>query len=410
LFLTDETGPKMIILGIESSCDDTGIGIVTSDGRILAQVTYTQVKEHLATRGVVPEIAARAHVSVMDELIRVAIQNAGISFADIDGVAATCGPGLIGGVMVGMMTGKGLASALGRPFIAVNHLEAHVLTPRLTDIVPFPYLTLLVSGGHTQILIARGLGDYELLGESLDDACGEAFDKSGKMMGLPYPAGPLIEKYAAQCVDVAAAEVRYPLPRPMVGRVGCDFSFSGLKTAVRELIGKLRDVPSPRVRGEGQGEGLMKDQNGFENSSLINTPLTLTLSPHAGRGDSTALSDTLLPDLCASLQTTIGDVLCDRVKNAAVQAQQHGVQHFVVAGGVAANQYLRARLSETVAAFGMILVAPPLKLCTDNGVMVAWAGLEYLRAGVSSPMDTAARPRWPLTELRGGFTHLSMGE
>ena len=387
MFLTDETGPKMIILGIESSCDDTGIGIVTGDGQILAQVTYTQVKEHLATRGVVPEIAARAHVSVMDELIRVAIQNAGISFADIDGVAATCGPGLIGGVMVGMMTGKGLASALGRPFIAVNHLEAHVLTPRLTDTVPFPYLTLLVSGGHTQILIARGLGDYELLGESLDDACGEAFDKSGKMMGLPYPAGPLIEKYAAQCVDVAAAEVRYPLPRPMIGRTGCDFSFSGLKTAVRETLQKIRSEPqrgSQHSPSPCQGEG--------------------------GVGDSAVLSDTILPDLCASLQTALGDVLCDRVKNAAVQAQQHGVQHFVVAGGVAANQYLRARLSETVAAFGMILVAPPLKLCTDNGVMVAWAGLEYLRAGVSSPMDTAARPRWPLTELRGGFTHLSMGE
>jgi N6-L-threonylcarbamoyladenine synthase len=377
----------MIVLGIESSCDDTSIGIVNDDAQILAHVTYSQVKEHLATRGVVPEIGARAHVRVMDELIRVAIKDASLTLDTIDAIAATCGPGLIGGVMVGMMMGKGLASALNRPFIAINHLEAHVLTPRLTDTVPFPYLTLLISGGHTQILMAHGLGCYELLGESLDDACGEAFDKSGKMMGLPYPAGPFIEKYAAQCVDIAAACARYPLPRPLKGRAGCDFSFSGLKTAVRETIQKLNKECRP---GEGRDLGTLRitrPNSSISPSLEVPANARTTLTP-------------LLPDLCASLQTTIGDVLCDRVQHAAVHAQQNGVQHFVVAGGVAANKYLRARLSETVAAFGMTLVAPPLKLCTDNGVMVAWAGVEYLRAGVSSPMDTPARPRWPLALLK----------
>ncbi len=359
----------MIVLGIESSCDDTGIGIVTDDAKILAQITYTQIKEHLATKGVVPEIGARAHVQVMDALIREALNVAHLSLSNIDGVAATCGPGLIGGVMVGMMTAKGLAASLNKPFLAINHLEAHTLTPRLTDNVPFPYLTLLISGGHTQILIARGLGSYELLGESLDDACGEAFDKSGKMMGLPYPAGPLIERYAAQCADVSAAGAQYPLPRPMKGRAGCDFSFSGLKTAVRETIEKLNKECRP---GDSWDLETQRDCGLRRND---------------------------IEDLCASLQTAIGDVLCDRIKNAARVAQQNGVQHFVVAGGVAANQYLRARLTETVAAFGLRLVAPPLKLCTDNGVMVAWAGVEYLRAGVTSPMDTAARPRWPLTDL-----------
>jgi N6-L-threonylcarbamoyladenine synthase len=258
--------------------------------------------------------------------------------------------------MVGMMTAKAIAAATRKPFLSVNHLAAHVLTPRLTDDVPFPYLTLLVSGGHTQILLVRDVGNYTLLGQSIDDAAGEAFDKSAKMMGLPYPGGPMIEKLASACPDADAASVTYPLPRPLLGRDGCDFSFAGLKTAMRQTIDSLPAGP-------------------------IDTPT--------------------LQQLCASLQTAIGDILCDRVKNALDAAYTANARHFVVAGGVAANLYLRTRLEKTVALHGMELVAPPVKLCTDNGVMIAWAGLEQLRRGDISALDTPARPRWPLGEQTG---------
>ena len=344
----------MIVLGIETSCDETAVGIVDDQRNILANVLYSQLAEHQPYGGVVPEIAARAHVDTLDRLVRNAMDDAGLIWADVDGIAATCGPGLIGGVMVGMMTGKALAAATGKPFLAVNHLEAHILTPRLTNDVPFPYLVLLVSGGHTQLLLAEGIGRYRLLGESLDDAAGEAFDKSAKLMGLPYPGGPLIEQHAADCLNPSAALERFPLPRPLHGKPGCDFSFAGLKTAMRQTIDNL--PPGP-----------------------IDTPT--------------------LQDLCASLQTAIGDILCDRMGHALLDAHKAGCGHVVVAGGVAANKYLRARLADVVAAAGLSLVAPPIKLCTDNGVMIAWAGLEQLRQGVTSPLDTAARPRWPLNEL-----------
>jgi N6-L-threonylcarbamoyladenine synthase len=346
----------MRVLGIETSCDDTGVGIVDQNGTILAHCLYSQIQEHAPQGGVVPEIAARAHVERLDSVIKEALRMAQLSLSDIDGIAATCGPGLIGGVMVGMMTGKAIAAALNKPFIGINHLEAHLLTPRLTNLVPFPYLTLLISGGHTQILLAEGLGDYTLLGESLDDAAGEAFDKAAKTMGLPYPGGPLIEKWASRCTDPAAATARYLLPRPMVGREGCDFSFSGLKTAVVQLVASLPAGP---------------------------------------------ISESVLADICASLQTVIGDVLCDRITNAIQSIAQTDVKHLVLAGGVAANTYLRTRLQNVAQNFGIELVAPPLKLCTDNGVMVAWAGLERLQLGLTSPLDFPARPRWPLIELTG---------
>lgn len=346
----------MIVLGIETSCDDTGVGIVDARRNILANTLYSQIKEHAPQGGVVPEIAARAHVDMLDNVIRRALEDADLTLNDVDGIAATCGPGLVGGVMVGMMTGKAIAGALNKPFIGINHLEAHILTPRLTDTVPFPYLTLLVSGGHTQILLVRELGQYDLLGQSLDDAAGEAFDKAAKMLGLPYPGGPAIEKLAHESTDASGAGTRYPLPRSMVGRPGCDFSFSGLKTAVSQLVNGLPVGAIPRM---------------------------------------------VMADVCASLQTCIGDILCDRVENAIALVKDHGVKHIILAGGVAANQYLRRRIHDLATSHSLALVAPPLKLCTDNGVMVAWAGLERLSLGLTSPLDLPARPRWPLHELTG---------
>lgn len=343
----------MIILGIETSCDETAVGIVDDHHNILANVLYSQTKEHLPHGGVVPEIAARAHVHHLDHLIASALDQAKLEWSDIHGIAATCGPGLIGGVMVGMMTGKAIAAARHLPFIAVNHLEAHILTARLSHRVPFPYLTLLISGGHTQILLARGYGDYALLGESLDDAAGEAFDKSAKMMGLPYPGGPVVDRLARECADQVAATVRFPLPKPLVGRSGCDFSFAGLKTAMRQVIDALPAGP-------------------------LDTPT--------------------LRDLCAALQTTIADILADRVNNAMMFAKDAQVKHFVLSGGVAANSQIRTRLTALATTHQMELVAPPIPLCTDNGVMIAWAGLEQLRERGPSALDTPARPRWPLME------------
>jgi N6-L-threonylcarbamoyladenine synthase len=359
----------MIVLGIETSCDETAVGIVTDDRRIIANQVYSQIREQAPFGGVVPEIAARAHVQGLEYMVRAALDQAGIRASDLSGVAATCGPGLIGGVMVGMMMGKGLAASLGVPFLAVNHLEAHVLTARLTHDVPFPYLTLLVSGGHTQWVITRGLGDHVVLGETLDDAAGEAFDKAAKLLGLGYPGGPAVERAAAKSIDVAAACARYPLPRPLHNRPGADFSFSGLKTAVRETVDYLR----------AQG--------------------------HDPAGD-----EEIRQDLCASIQTAIGDVILNRLAHVLPQAIQAGCRHGVVAGGVAANQYLRARMQGAVEAAELTWVAPPLRLCTDNGVMIAWAGMEKLQAGHADSLDTAARPRWPLSQReREGPTAVAVG-
>ena len=338
-----------IILGIETSCDDTGVGIVGADRRIYANVVATQLEAHRPYGGVVPEIAARAHLDVIDDVIALALQESGLGFSDLSGIAATTGPGLIGGVMVGAMMGKAIAAVRKLPFIAVNHLEAHALTARLTDDVAFPYLLLLASGGHCQLLLVRGVGDYRLLGRTIDDAVGECFDKCAKMLGLGYPGGPLIEQ-AAQTGNPKA----FALPRPMIGRAGCDFSFSGLKTSVRTLL-------------EGQ-----------------------TLTP------------TLIADMAASVQAAIADSIADRAAHAFAILEQDGqpVTAFVAGGGVAANQALRARLTTLAAQNGVPFIAPPPKLCTDNGVMVAWAGAERLRLGLTDGLDTQARPRWPLEEIR----------
>jgi N6-L-threonylcarbamoyladenine synthase len=342
----------MRVLGIETSCDETAVAIVEAPagngpvanlpkGRILANVVYSQLTEHRRFGGVVPEIAARAHLERLDGLVMDALAEAGLGLADLDGIAATGGPGLIGGVLVGIMTAKALAFAHDKPFLAINHLEGHALSVRLTEDVAFPYLLLLASGGHCQLLTARGPGDFTRLGTTIDDAAGECFDKTAKLLGLGFPGGPAVERAA-----VGGDPQRFALPRPMWRKPGCDFSFSGLKTAVRQTIEKLPpDDPGA------------------------------------------------IADLCASFQRTVGDVLADRCANALALAPSPTL---VVAGGVAANVYLRGRLETLAASHGARLVAPPIRLCTDNGAMIAWAGIERLRLGLTDALDFRPRPRWPL--------------
>ncbi|MEQ9326635.1 MAG: tRNA (adenosine(37)-N6)-threonylcarbamoyltransferase complex transferase subunit TsaD [Rhodospirillales bacterium] len=335
----------MLSLGIETSCDETAAAVVRDDGTVLANVVLSQIEAHKPYGGVVPEIAARAHMEATDRVCAQALREAGIGFDDLDVVAATAGPGLIGGVLVGVMTGKAISVMRDLPFVAVNHLEAHALTARMTDRVEFPYLLLLVSGGHCQLLIAEGVGAYRRLGATIDDAVGEAFDKTAKLLGLGYPGGPAVEQAA-----LSGDGSRFELPRPMVGRPDCDFSFSGLKTAVRRLVESFGDT-GPSARD--------------------------------------------VADICAAFQQAAGDVLVDRCRRAArLFRQRHpGGRVLVIAGGVAANRYLRTRISDAV---DLDLVAPPLALCTDNGAMVAWAGLERYRLGMIDDLDFAARPRWPL--------------
>jgi N6-L-threonylcarbamoyladenine synthase len=335
-----------LILGLETSCDETAVALVDSDRRILAERILSQIKEHKAFGGVVPEIAARAHLDHLDRLIGETMTEAGVAYGDLSAVAATAGPGLIGGVIVGVTTAKAIALAHDLPFIGVNHLEGHALTARLTDDVAFPYLLLLVSGGHCQLLAVEGVGNYRRLGTTIDDAVGEAFDKTAKLLGLGFPGGPAVEQAA-----LAGNADRIALPRPMLGRKGCDFSLAGLKTAVRLAAEKL-------------GEASAQD----------------------------------IADLCASFQAAIGDVLVDRCRNAlAVFAETHpGPARLVVAGGVAANKYLRQRLQDLAQGEGATLIAPPPRLCTDNAAMIAWAGIERFRLGQVDALDLAPRPRWPL--------------
>jgi N6-L-threonylcarbamoyladenine synthase len=342
----------MRVLGIETSCDETAAAIVDDSDdrtqRILSNVVLSQLDDHAPYGGVVPEVAARAHLQHLDRLIRQALSESGLSLNDLDGVAATAGPGLIGGVMVGAMTAKAICAVTGLPFIAVNHLEGHALTARLSDDVSFPYLLLLVSGGHCQLLAVHGVGRYTRLGTTIDDAVGEAFDKSAKLLGLGYPGGPALERAAL----TARTPDRFNLPVPMRGRPDCDFSFSGLKTAVRRQVELLGDPLSP---------------------------------------DDAA-------DIAAAFQKAVGDSLVDRCRNAIVRFRglAPAGDTLVVAGGVAANKVLRARLSILCQHSGLRFVAPPGVLCTDNAAMIAWAGLERLRLGMTDELDFAPRPRWPL--------------
>ncbi|MBB4211261.1 O-sialoglycoprotein endopeptidase [Rhodothalassium salexigens DSM 2132] len=341
--------PRPIVLGIETSCDETAVALVDGARRVLAHKLVSQIEDHAAYGGVVPEIAARAHIEHLDRLVKAALDDVGLALGDVDAVAATAGPGLIGGVMVGLVTAKALALAAGKPLVAVNHLEAHALSPRLTEPdLDFPYLLLLVSGGHCQILVVEGVGRYRRLGSTIDDAVGEAFDKTAKLMGLGYPGGPAVERLAA-----AGDPTRFDLPRPFVGDRSLNFSFSGLKSALRR-----------------QGERLLAEQGG--------------------------LSDADKADLCAAFQAAVADCLADRVARALDRGPAGAA--LVVAGGVAANQALRARLAQVAADAGRTFQAPPLWLCTDNGAMVAWAGVERFRLGFTDPLDVPARPRWPLDE------------
>lgn len=344
----------MKVLGIETSCDETGVGIVDEDKTILSNLVLSQLKDHAAFGGVVPEIAARAHLDHLDTLLKASLAEAKIRFEDLDAIAATCGPGLIGGVMVGMMAAKAIAAAHKKPFIAVNHLEAHALTPRLTHDIEFPYLLLLVSGGHTQILVAEGVGQYRRWGTTLDDALGECFDKSAKLMGLPYPGGPNLEKLAATCTDPIKALTDFALPTPMLGRAELDFSFSGLKTAVRTHIDAVEGKTLPRKA---------------------------------------------MAALAFSFQDAVVKAIKDRCDKALIHfKEEYALRNptLVISGGVAANQTIRAGLEELCQTHAATCVAPPLNLCGDNGVMIAWAGLERFRLGLTDPLDVAARPRWPL--------------
>lgn len=342
------------VLGLESSCDETAAAVLDADGAVLAEAVLSQ-QDHRQFGGVVPEIAARAHLAHLPDLVRDVLARAGLAPAALAAVGASCGPGLIGGLIVGAGIAKGIALAAQIPFVAVNHLEAHALTPRLPGLVPkdgveggadFPYLLLLLSGGHCQCVAVEGVGRYRLLGATMDDAIGEAFDKVGKLLGLPWPGGPEVERLAAE------GQPSVPLPRPLFGRPGCDFSFSGLKTAVAQRVAALPPGPLPRATAA---------------------------------------------DIAASFQHAVAAVLADRAAHALQMMPD--ARLLVVAGGVAANGAVRAALAETAARHAIPLVAPPLRLCTDNAIMVAWAAIERLRLGLADPIGIRPRPRWPLTEL-----------
>src|SRR5262245_2748369 len=340
----------MLVLGIETTCDETAAAVVrrhaNGRGEILSNIVRSQNDEHAPYGGVVPEIAARAHVEALDTIVAKAMVEANVSFDVLDGIAAAAGPGLIGGVIVGLTTAKGIALVAEKPLIAVNHLEAHALTARLTDGTGFPYCLFLASGGHTQIVSVLDVGKYVRLGTTVDDAVGEAFDKTAKLLGLGYPGGPDVEREARN----GDAE-RFILPRPMLGRAEADFSLSGLKTALRVEAEKVAP-----------------------------------------------LSDQDVADLCASFQQAVVDVVMDRLRAGLRKFREQfgGPTALVVAGGVAVNQPIRRALGRVATEQGTVLVAPPPELCTDNGAMIAWAGCERLTRGLTDTLDVAPRARWPL--------------
>jgi len=335
------------ILAIETSCDETASAIVDEERNILAHNIYSQLEEHKNYGGVVPEIAARAHLSHIDNIVRKTLMDAQLELAEMDAIAATGGPGLIGGVIVGVMTAKAIASSLSKPFIAVNHLEGHALTVRLTDKIDFPYLLLLISGGHCQILIVEGVGRYKLLGKTLDDAIGEAFDKVAKMLGISYPGGAKLEKLA-----LGGDPHRYNFPVALKGRVGCDFSCSGLKTAVRQVVMAEKEI-----------------------------------------------SEQFRADIAASFQRNIGEMIQDRLIHAIASFKEIYPEgkNLVIAGGVAANNYLRSIIAHLAELHNMTMVVPPPKLCTDNAAMIAWVAIEKYLLGDRDGLDFDPKPIWPLT-------------
>ena len=352
---------SVLCLGLESSCDETSAALVDSDKNILSHIIYSQIPEHQKYGGVVPELAARAHILAIDEVINQTLKQANKTIDDVDIVAATAGPGLIGGVLVGWMAATGIAQATHKPLVAVNHLEGHALVPRLSATaangvgagasVDFPYLLMLASGGHCQILLVCGVGKYEMIGQTLDDSSGEAFDKIAKMLGLGYPGGPIVDKRAQQ-----GNAKRFHFPRPLCDKPGCDFSFSGIKTAARMMLDK---TPQSDI-----------------NEDFIN-------------------------DFCASFQTAVVDCIINRLNNALHddRVKQVNPKTLVVAGGVAKNSAIRGAMEKLANKFDMQFAAPPMNLCTDNGAMIAWAGIENYKIGNIVHEPVAPRPRWPLTEL-----------
>ncbi|MFZ1347193.1 MAG: tRNA (adenosine(37)-N6)-threonylcarbamoyltransferase complex transferase subunit TsaD [Tabrizicola sp.] len=342
----------LTLLGIESSCDDTAAAVVRAGAagpEILSSQVLGQTSLHEAFGGVVPEIAARAHAERLDGVVEEALAGAGISLDQIDAIAVTAGPGLIGGVLSGVMLARGLAAAKGLPLVPVNHLAGHALTPRLTDGIGFPYLMLLVSGGHCQFLLVQGADRFVRLGGTIDDAPGEAFDKTAKLLGLPQPGGPSVEAEA-----ILGDARRFQFPRPLMDREGCDMSFSGLKTALL----RARDA-------------LVAEKGG------------ITVQDRR--------------DLCAGFQAAVAEVLAKKTARALAMCDMP-LSALAVAGGVAANTAIRAMLETVSARAGVPFLAPPLRLCTDNAAMIAWAGVERLRAGLSPTMEFVARPRWPLDD------------
>ena len=354
------SGGAKLCLGIESSCDETSAAIVDSDKNILSHIIYSQIPEHQKYGGVVPELAARAHILAIDDVVRQALDKAGKTIDDIDVVAATAGPGLIGGVLVGWMAATGIAQSTGKPLVAVNHLEGHALVPRLAATradgtggdaeIQFPYLLMLASGGHCQILLVRGVGKNEMIGQTLDDSAGEAFDKVSKMLGLGYPGGPIVDKRAQNGNPGA-----FKFPRPLCDKPGCDFSFSGIKTAARTFLDKATQP----------------------------------------------LSDEYIDDFCASFQASVVDCIINRLNNAMfdIRVKDASPKYLVVAGGVAKNSAIRSAMERFAKKQNMVFAAPPMNLCTDNGAMIAWAGLENFAIGNIVTEPIAPRPRWPLTEL-----------
>jgi N6-L-threonylcarbamoyladenine synthase len=343
----------MLVLGIETTCDETAAAVIEraddGSGRILSNIVHSQIKDHAPYGGVVPEIAARAHVDLLDGIVAAAMSEAGVGYAQLGGVAAAAGPGLIGGVIVGLTTAKAVALVHGTPLVAVNHLEAHALTPRLVAQLDFPYCLFLASGGHTQIVAVLGVGDYVRLGTTVDDAIGEAFDKVAKLLGLPYPGGPQVERAAA-----SGDPARFAFPRPMLGRSEANFSLSGLKTAVRQEAERRRPLSEQDVN-----------------------------------------------DLCAGFQAAVLESTADRLRTGLVSFNDKfgAPTALVAAGGVAANRAMRASLEQVATRAGTTLMLPPPELCTDNGAMIAWAGAERLALGMSDTNDASPRPRWPLDQM-----------
>lgn len=357
---THAAGKPVLCLGIESSCDETSAAIVDSNRNVLAHIVYSQIPEHQKYGGVVPELAARAHILAIDTVVKQTLDAAGKNIDDIDVIAATAGPGLIGGVLVGWMAATGIAQSTGKPLVAVNHLEGHALVPRLSATaangtgkgasVDFPYLLMLASGGHCQILLVRGVGKYELIGQTIDDSAGEAFDKVSKMLGLGYPGGPIVDKRAQM-----GNQKRFHFPRPLCDKPNCDFSFSGIKTAARIMLDKNKEH----------------------------------------------VNDEFINDFCASFQSAVVDCIINRLNHAMDTeiVKQVKPKTLVVAGGVAKNSAIRAAMEKLATTKNMIFAAPPMNLCTDNGAMIAWAGIENWRIGNIVQEPIAPRPRWPLTEL-----------